>query len=162
MSDLPVPAKRVSPMSPGAASLEVTMNPKILFVEDDPDIRHLVRTILRLEGYPVLVAASATEMYERLAGQPSAILLDAHLPDADGLDLCRVLKAADPDRPVILLSAPVSPSLERLAREAGADAILSKPFDVDDLTRTVRMALSAEPSVPEPPESSVWGTAPRW
>ncbi len=138
------------------------MNPKILFVEGDPDIRHLVRTILRLEGYPVLVAASAAEMYDRLAVRPSAILLDANLPDADGLDLCRVLKAADPDRPVILLSAPITPPLERLAREAGADAILSKPFDVDDLTRTVRLVLSADPSVPDSPEPSVWGTAPRW
>ena len=138
------------------------MNPKILFVEDDPDIRHLVKTILRLEGYPVLVAGSAAEMYERLAARPSAILLDALLPDADGFDLCRVLKAADPDRPVILLSAPVSPPLERLAREAGADAILSKPFDVDDLARIVRLALAADPRVPESPESSVWGTAPRW
>lgn len=138
------------------------MNPKILFVEDDPDIRHLVKTILRLEGYPVLVAGSAAEMYERLAARPSAILVDAHLPDADGFDLCRVLKTADPDRPVILLSAPVSPPLERLAREAGADAILSKPFDVDDLTRTVRLALATDPGVPESRQPSVWGTVPRW
>lgn len=138
------------------------MDPKILFVEDDPDIRHLVKTILRLEGYPVVVAASAAEMYECLAASPSAILLDTNLPDADGFDLCRLLKSADPDRPVILLSAPISPSIERLAREAGADAILSKPFDVDDLARAVRAALNDDPPLPEPSESSAWGATSRW
>ncbi|HWP34427.1 MAG TPA: response regulator transcription factor [Thermodesulfobacteriota bacterium] len=138
------------------------MDPKILFVEDDPDIRHLVTTILKLEGYPVLVAASATEMYDRLSLRPAVVILDTNLPDADVFDLCRMLKATDPDRPVILLSAPMSAAIERLAQEAGADAVLRKPFGVDDLTHAIRSALAHDPPAAGSPSPSLWGSPSRW
>ncbi len=121
--------------------------PKVLVVDDDPDLAAICSLILESEGYETSVASNGVDAYDKLsATRVDAVLLDVMMPVMDGLPVCRLLKS-DPDTeqlPVIVMSA--SEKLREQARVAQADAVIAKPFNIDDLVLAVNK-LVAEASL---------------
>jgi len=118
---------------------------RILLVDDDPEIALFLELLLELEGFTLEVAASGAALLARLAAPPGidAVLLDITLPDADGLHLCRALKADPATRslPVLVVSALPGDEVERRAARAGANEYLAKPFENAELIRRLRTHL---------------------
>jgi len=112
-------------------------NATILLVEDDEALRLLCRTVLELDGYRVVEALTQQGVGQMLAAGPvRAVLLDVHLGDENGIDIARSLRASNPELPIILFSG--SAQLYGSAAEELAVAIISKPFEVDELLRVVK------------------------
>jgi DNA-binding response OmpR family regulator len=114
----------------------------VLVVEDEPALRLLCRVNLELDGFAVLEAATLDEARSRLDNSPvDVVLLDLHLGRELGDTLLGELRGRTPRVPVALVSGTAElPSAE----SAGADAVLSKPFRIEELLATVR-ALAAAP-----------------
>jgi two-component system catabolic regulation response regulator CreB len=117
----------------------------ILVVEDEPDIALILRLMLE-QGHIVTCVgdlAQAREAYRR-GLRFDLVILDVGLPDGNGLDLCRELKATYPALPVLVLTAHPEREVWRDAerRGCGADAVLPKPFDPDRLDRAVTTLLT--------------------
>jgi DNA-binding response OmpR family regulator len=118
------------------------MMPKILVVEDEAAVRDVLKDILAVAGFEVITIPSGTgapELAERVS--PDAILLDVILPDVDGIEICRRLKAREGTRliPVVMISGF---NVERSqAIEAGAEDIVYKPFNMDDILLRLRSVL---------------------
>jgi len=112
--------------------------PKILVVDDDPDLVAICSLVLESEGYATDVATNGVEAYDTLTTDDvDVVLLDVMMPSLDGISVCKMVKD-DPrtrDVPVILMSA--SAVLREEARKSCADAVLEKPFDIDVLLATV-------------------------
>jgi CheY-like chemotaxis protein len=133
----------------------------ILLVEDEPPIRELVADVLRDEGYDVLEAKDGMEAIHALdehgppAGDLSLIVVDMMLPGTDGLGILSHLGAPEIGPPVVAMSA--SGYLLSAAAAAGARAVLSKPFDLNELLRVVAShCLACDQG---PAASAVGGTA---
>jgi DNA-binding response OmpR family regulator len=109
----------------------------ILVVEDDPVILDVLRLILEDGGYAVETVAGGETLRDFPNGPPDLLMLDIWLSGWDGREICRSLKAREEtkDVPIVLCSA--SRDGEQMAREAGADGFIAKPFDLDDLLATV-------------------------
>jgi DNA-binding response OmpR family regulator len=120
----------------------VTRLPRVLLVDDDPEICDFLATLLELEGLEPLVAQGAEEAL-RVAPGAAAALIDVAMPDVDGLTLCRRLRAAGFRAPILLASARPGPELPRQATEAGADGFVRKPFDNADLVARLRQQIEA-------------------
>ncbi len=106
---------------------------KIYLVEDDYNLRELICYLLTDHDYEVEAFANATSFKERISGldiDPDLILMDIMLPDGNGVELCRAIKADDKTSsiPVILMSAHADPSI---TQNSGAIDFIAKPFDVD-------------------------------
>jgi DNA-binding response OmpR family regulator len=109
----------------------------VLIVDDDAAIRLLCRVNLELEGYRVLEAAYLDEARATLADEPvEVVLLDLHIGNERGVDLLRELRKDDAPVAVALLTG--SPQERFPDEEAKADAVISKPFEIEQLGRTVR------------------------
>ena len=109
--------------------------PTVLVVDDDASIRLLCRVNLELEGYRVREATSIEEARLAVAdGSVHVALLDVHLGADDGRELLRELRTGHPEIQIALLSG--SAAREQIARE-GADALIPKPFMLEDLVETV-------------------------
>lgn len=122
------------------------MSDKILIVDDEPDLRLLVRMTLEGNGYEVEEASTAAEaIAHALAVRPRLILLDIRLPDAEGFDVLRTLKATPElaGTPVVMMSAHSSPPTLRKAAVIGSHDYLVKPFKQDALLALVRKHLAA-------------------
>ncbi|HEX2056962.1 MAG TPA: response regulator [Actinomycetota bacterium] len=121
------------------------MSPTILVVDDEPDLRLLVRMTLEGEGYTVEEASTAAEAVERARDvRPALILLDIRLPDSDGFDVLRTLKSTEElsDTPVVMMSAHSSPPTLEKAQVIGSHDYVVKPFKQDALLRIVRKHLT--------------------
>jgi DNA-binding response OmpR family regulator len=113
----------------------------VLVVDDEPSIRLLCRINLELEGYRVLEAASLPAAREALESEPvGVVLLDIHVGGDDGRELLAELREARPDLPVALFSGTSDPLA---IGGLGADAIIPKPFPLDELTGTVARLLAS-------------------
>jgi two-component system response regulator MprA len=123
---------------------------RILIVEDEANIASFVSMYLQKAGYSVDRAATGGEGLEKAkSSSPSLIVLDLNLPDMDGLEVCRRLRAAGNRVPVLVLTArdAVSDRIDGL--DAGADDYLVKPFDVGELKARLRALLRrVEPEGP--------------
>jgi len=112
----------------------------ILYVEDNPDNRLLVRRILQADGFDVMEASSAAQALELLNLQtPDLILMDINMPDLDGYTLTTQLKQ-DPNFnrvPIVALTANVMKGDRERSLEAGCDGYIQKPIDVDRLPSQV-------------------------
>ena len=128
--------------------MEVAANkPTILYVEDNPDNRLLIRRVLVSEGYDVVEAANARDALERIKeSPPSLILMDINMPDMDGYALTAKLRAIpELNRvPIIALTANVMKGDRERSLEAGCDGYLQKPIDIDTLTSQIEKYLTAK------------------
>jgi len=114
---------------------------RVLVVEDEPEIRNIVRVMLEAEHYRVAEAETAAR--GELAAKnekPDLILLDLGLPDADGVTVIRSVRAWSPV-PIVVLSARSQESQKIAALDAGADDYVTKPFSAPELLARVRAAL---------------------
>jgi two-component system, OmpR family, response regulator VicR len=117
---------------------------RVLIVDDEPDLRSVLRFGLEAERFEVLEAADGEEGLRLACEQlPDLIVLDLMLPRMDGYKVCRALKFDDRYRhiPVIILSARSGDTDRRLAMELGADAYVTKPYDMKDLVSRIRERL---------------------
>lgn len=108
----------------------------ILAADDDPIIRRLLEVNLEMEGYDVVLAEDGAIAVEKAREhQPDVILLDVMMPNMDGVEACRQLKADDAtkDIPVVFLSARARDADVTEGTRAGATAYITKPFDPIDL-----------------------------
>ena len=113
----------------------------ILIVDDDHKLVDLVRQYLEREGYRVLEAYDGRQALELARRQhPDLMILDLMLPTLDGLDVCRMLRA-ESSLPIIMLTARVTEDDRLLGLGMGADAYITKPFDLSDLVWRIRDVL---------------------
>lgn len=118
------------------------MKTHVMVVDDDQNIQLLLRSLLEAEGYEVLTAGDGAQLQNALTGpQPAVVLLDLQLPDAQGLELLPIVKAAWSDSEVIIVTGNATIDFAVEAIKRGAYDFLSKPFDGKRLTVTVRNAL---------------------
>jgi two-component system KDP operon response regulator KdpE len=123
------------------------MTDTILVVDDEPDLRLLVRMTLEGNGYEVAEASTAAEaVIQAMAVRPGLILLDIRLPDAEGFEVLRTLKATPElaETPVVMMSAHSSPPTLRKAEVIGSHDYLIKPFKQDALLGLVRKHLASQ------------------
>ncbi len=130
------------------------MNARILVVDDEPDIRFLLKDILEDEGYQVDVAEHARAANEiRRAVQPDLVLLDIWMPDVDGVTLLKEWKSAGKDDcPVVMMSGHGTVETAVEATRYGAIDFVEKPLSMAKLLSTVKSALAGG-TEPERPES---------
>ncbi len=115
---------------------------RIIVLEDDPDIRELIAAQLSREPQRVDSVGSVAELRESLElGPVDLLILDLNLPDGDGLDICRDLRAAGHQGAIMMVTAREGPIDRVLGLELGADDYLTKPFEPRELLARVRNLL---------------------
>lgn len=143
-SILNTPPEPVPRVHPGATPI------RVLLAEDDRELRLLLATALRRDGYEVLEAHDAKHLLELMGealvsgnGAPvDVVVSDIRMPGASGLDLLAGLRRDDWTTPVVLITAFGDPETHAEAYRLGADAVLDKPLDVDDLRQVVQTLVS--------------------
>lgn len=114
----------------------------LLVVDDEPPIRRLLRTSLSVQGYQILEAGSARAALDVVAREkPEVMLLDLGLPDQDGLEVIRQLRAAGSKVAIIVLSSRGEEAVKVDALDLGADDYVTKPFGMAELVARIRAAL---------------------
>ena len=114
---------------------------RILVVDDDPQLRRLMRTTLVAQGFEVNEARSSHETLERTrGGKYDLVILDVNMPGVDGIETCREVRASS-DVPIIMLTVRTSEKDKTEAFEAGADDYVTKPFSMPELLARVRASL---------------------
>jgi len=120
----------------------------VLVVEDEPEIRSLIRGCLTTEGYRVIEGSRAADATMLISSHnPDLLLLDLGLPDADGIDLIRQLRDWAP-LPIIVISARDQEEDKVEALDTGADDYLTKPFGIHELLARMRAALRSSQNRP--------------
>ena len=115
--------------------------PSILVVDDEPAIRRLLRNTLSVQDFRVFEAATGTEALESARrDKPDLVILDLGLPDLDGMEIIRTLRATSPV-PIVVLSSRGDEKGKVTALDLGADDYVTKPFGVDELMARIRAAL---------------------
>jgi two-component system, OmpR family, KDP operon response regulator KdpE len=117
------------------------MPPRILVVDDEPNILSTLTPLLRTRGYEVFTAMSgraAVESAER--DDPDLIVLDLGLPDIDGVEVCRIVRESA-NVPIVVLSARGAEADKVRALDVGADDYVTKPFGAEELLARIRAAL---------------------
>jgi two-component system KDP operon response regulator KdpE len=114
---------------------------KVLVIDDEPPIRKLLRMGLSTQGYDILEASSGKIALELLLQQPALIILDLGLPDIQGHDLLRMIRARNDSVPIVVLSSRGDEAGKVEALDLGADDYLTKPFGMDELLARMRAAL---------------------
>jgi two-component system KDP operon response regulator KdpE len=118
-----------------------TPQPRILLVDDEVSIQRAVGPLLRARGYQVDIAGTAAEALALFAERPpTLIVLDLGLPDLEGTEVCRRVRATSAV-PIIVLSARGSESDKVNALDLGADDYVTKPFGAEELLARIRVAL---------------------
>ncbi|MET9253126.1 response regulator transcription factor [Streptomyces sp. NPDC003717] len=118
------------------------MSRTVLLAEDDRAIRHALERALTLEGYEVTAVADGVEaLAEARRARPDVLLLDVMMPGADGLEVCRTLRAEGDGTPILMLTALVETTDRIAGLDAGADDYVVKPFDVEEVFARLRALL---------------------
>jgi len=113
----------------------------ILVVDDDPQIRRVLRTALIEHGYEATDARNGEEAIERLREEkPSLVILDMNMPGMNGLETCRTIRTTS-NIPIIMLTVRDSEADKIAALDAGADDYVTKPFSSPELLARIRAAL---------------------
>ncbi|MFZ4518549.1 MAG: response regulator transcription factor [Microthrixaceae bacterium] len=122
---------------PGDATEPLT----VLVVEDDPSVAEVLTTALGARGYTVVVTRTGTAAVRAAAaGGVDLVLLDLGLPDMDGLEVCRRLRAGHGPLPVLVLTADGDEARKVAALDLGADDYVTKPFSMPELMARLRVA----------------------
>lgn len=114
---------------------------KVLVVDDEPQIRKLLRIGLGKQGYELLEAADGRTALHLLTQNPDLIILDLGLPDIDGLELLQKIRSHNERIPIIILSSRGDELTKVQALELGADDYVTKPFGLDELLARMRAAM---------------------
>jgi two-component system KDP operon response regulator KdpE len=119
----------------------MNQQPRILVVDDEPQIARVLRTGLKTHGYDVRVASDGVSALETFNDwRPDLVVTDLAMPNLDGLELCRRLRAIS-QLPIIVLSVRGEEKTKVEALDAGADDYVTKPFGIDELLARVRAQL---------------------
>ena len=125
------------------------MSSKILVVDDEPQIRRMMRTTLTSSGYQVDEAKTGEEALEKLRSyQPDLVLLDLNMPGMGGLEACRAMREGS-EIPIVILTVRNAEKEKVEALDAGADDYVSKPFSMQELMARIRAALRRAPGAAE-------------
>lgn len=128
---------------------------KILVVDDEPQIARVVRTTLSARGYSVRTASDGDDALQVMKSwTPDLVITDLRMPNMDGVELCRRLRAKS-GIPIIVLSVRNEERTKVEALDAGADDYVTKPFSVDELLARVRAGLRRVAGAPQPPGSDI-------
>jgi two-component system response regulator PilR (NtrC family) len=118
---------------------------RVLVVDDEPSMREMLSIMMLKEGFEVVSAETRSRAFDLLAQRAFDILItDLRLPDGDGLDVLRRVKAASPETLAVVMTAFGSHDMNAAAIRLGADAYLTKPFDVEELLLVVRGAVEKQ------------------
>jgi two-component system OmpR family response regulator len=121
---------------------EGVQNPRVLVVDDEPNIRELVQVALNFHGCAVTTGATGEDALQLAhAYDPDLIVLDVLLPDIDGFEVCRRLRSVANDVPVIFLTARDATADTVTGLTVGGDDYITKPFSVEALVARVRAVL---------------------
>jgi two-component system cell cycle response regulator DivK len=126
----------------------------VLYVEDNPENRMLIRRILQAEGYHVLEAENSVAALHKLGETvPDLVLMDINLPEMDGYTLTNRIKSLPgmADVPIIALTANVMKGDRERTLQAGCDGYIQKPVDVDNFSLEIGYYLETRRSVPTNP-----------
>ena len=128
-----------TPVSAGGDTVLVVIEPQVILLEDDPELRSLVARGLREEGFEVTAVSTAAELLRRIGdADPDALVVDIGLPDADGRDVVQALRAQGVGAPVIFLTARDALPDRLAGFAAGGDDYLTKPFAFAELVARLR------------------------
>ena len=126
----------------------MTDQPRILVVDDEPQLTRVLRTGLKSRGYDVRAAADGLAGFEAFNDwHPDLVITDLAMPNVDGLELCRRLRAVS-QVPIIVLSAKGEEKTKVEALDLGADDFVTKPFGIDELLARVRASLRRANAAP--------------
>jgi two-component system, OmpR family, KDP operon response regulator KdpE len=114
---------------------------KVLVVDDEPPIRKLLRMGLSTQGYEILEAPNGKASLDLLSQNPDLVILDLGLPDMQGLELLRMMRARNEAVPIVVLSSRGDEAGKVQALDLGADDYITKPFGMDELLARMRAAL---------------------
>ncbi len=104
---------------------------KILIVDDQKGVRRLLEELFKKEGWQVRVAGDGYEAIEKVGEQiPDLILMDVKMPNMNGLEATHAIMTANPDIPIIMMTAYGEIEIVKQALEAGVRRCISKPFDI--------------------------------
>lgn len=120
--------------------------PAILLVEDEHSIIALLRRLIRnlAQAYEVVPCTDGVQALAALAGRRVALVItDYRMPELDGIELTRQLKAAAPHIPVLMITAYPSPEVAARARAAGVDRFMGKPFTLEVLEQAIDQMLAS-------------------
>src|SRR5712692_8298896 len=122
---------------------------RILVVDDEPQLTRVLRRSLASKGYDVRIAGDGEFALQTFRDWPPALVItDLAMPNMNGLELCRRLRAVS-DVPIIVLSVRGEERTKVEALDAGADDYVTKPFGMDELLARIRATLRRAPSAPE-------------
>jgi two-component system KDP operon response regulator KdpE len=114
---------------------------KVLVIDDEPPIRKLLRMGLTAQGYEILEASNGKKSLELLGQKPDLVILDLGLPDIQGHELLRMIRARNESVPIVVLSSRGDEAGKVQALDLGADDYVTKPFGMDELLARMRAAL---------------------
>ncbi|MEY9879382.1 response regulator transcription factor [Bradyrhizobium sp. USDA 329] len=114
---------------------------KVLVIDDEPPIRKLLRMGLTTQGYEILEASNGKTALEKLDEGPALVILDLGLPDVQGHELLRIMRARNEGVPIVVLSSRGDEAGKVQALDLGADDYLTKPFGMEELLARLRAAL---------------------
>ncbi|HZQ67171.1 MAG TPA: response regulator transcription factor [Terriglobales bacterium] len=124
--------------------------PKILIVEDEPNMVSGLRDNFEFEGYEVITAGDGVAGLQRaLSDSPDLVVLDVMMPRMSGLDVCKQLKAKRPSVPIIMLTARGQELDKVVGLELGADDYVTKPFSIRELLARVKAVMRRAQTVPK-------------
>src|SRR3989304_5272158 len=127
---------------PLATPIIPLMLPKILIADDNPNIISVAQPALEREGYTVVASAGGAEaLFKWESEHPALIILDIEMPDPNGLAVCRKIRDAGDQTPIIFLTVRDSVSDLELGFALGASDYISKPFDIRELLARVKARL---------------------
>ena len=116
--------------------------PRLLLLEDDPQLRDVLVRSLDAEGFETRAVGTAHALLEQVGAEvPDAFVIDVGLPDADGRDVCQALRAHGIGTPVLFLTARDALTDRLSGFSAGGDDYLTKPFDIEELVARLRALL---------------------
>jgi two-component system KDP operon response regulator KdpE len=114
---------------------------RVLVVDDEPPIRKLLRMGLKTQGYETIDATNGKAALELLGDKPDIVILDLGLPDVQGLDLLRMMRARDERVPIVVLSSRGDERAKVEALDLGADDYVTKPFGMEELLARMRASV---------------------
>lgn len=121
---------------------------RLAIVDDDGSVRRALKRLLTASGFEIVTHDSGPEFLEsRMLHEVECILLDVHMPRMSGIDVLAAVRDAATKVPVVLMSGRYESDFAERALEAGASAVLRKPFSEEDLLTGIALATGVQPAV---------------